>query len=185
MTDEDLYKRMASGEVNAFNQLFKRHYEKLVRMLYKKCFDLNLAEDIVQNVFIEIWSKKEERVAPNSVGAYLATSVRNRYIDHFRKEKILDNKKTAYVQQSLNFSILSPEEELLSQENLANIYQKIEQLSFKTRLIFKLNRFENKSYSEIAEELDVSVKTIEYHISKAIRFLRKAIFLYFFLLYLG
>jgi len=185
MTDKDLYQRMVAGDVDAFNQLFKAHYESLVRMLYKKCFDQTLAEDIVQNVFIELWSKRKERVLPKSVGAYLSTSVKNRYIDHFRKQKNLADKKKAYLQQSLPLNIASPEEELLNQENLAKIYRKIEELPPKTKVVFQLSRFENKSYSEIAEALDISVKTVEYHISNALRLLHESIFIFISIFLLG
>jgi len=180
MDERILYKKMKAGDINAFNQLFKLNYERLVRMLYKKCYNQALAEDIIQNVFIDFWTNKNKIEINNSVSAYLTTSTRNRYIDHFRKQKTDSKKEQAYINNSLTLKVSSPEDELLSKENLANIYAKIEALPFKSKAIFQLSRFENKSYPEIANELNISIKTVEYHISNALRILRKSIFFLFF-----
>jgi len=167
---------MKEGDMSAFDQLFKLHYEDLVSQLYRKSYDLELSEDIIQNIFIEFWSNRKELNIQNSIKAYLSTSARNRFIDHFRKQKSIVRKEENYLQNTLHLNIASPEEELLTKENLDNIYDKIAQLPAQSKHIFQLSRFSEMSYQDIAEELGVSVKTVEYHISKALRILRKTIF---------
>ena len=177
MNEMQLYQKMKAGDATAFDQLFKMNYERLVNLAYRKVDDLAIAEDIVQNVFIEFWKKGTSWNIESSVGAYLKKIVNNRCIDFFRKEKTLNTRKKNFLQNSPTLDISSPEEELLSQESLQAIYQKIESLPRKCKIVFKLSRFEGLSYKAISEELNISIKTVEFHISTALRILRESLFI--------
>lgn len=167
---------MKAGNQVAFDELFHLYYEKLVRLAYQKIQDQASAEDIVQKVFIDFWTKKESIIIEKSVIGYLSMMVNRRCIDYFRRQKSRTTNEQKYIDNSLNFDIVSPEEDLLNQENLAAIYAKIEALPPKCRIVFKMSRFEEMTYDEISEQLDISKKTVEYHISTALRLLRKSIF---------
>lgn len=176
MDERQLYQQMKTGNQTAFDQLFQLYYEKLVRIAYQKTQDISIAEDIVQTVFIDFWTKKNDLVIEKSIFGYLNRMVHNRCIDYFRKQTSIQNTEYKYAKKSLNLSVLSPEEGLLNQENLNAIYAQIEALPTKCKIVFKLSRFEEMKYEEIAEQLAISKKTVEYHISTALKLLRKRVF---------
>jgi len=93
-----------------------------------------------------------------------------------RKENQQQKKVKAFRQNSLSLDVRSPESELLSKENMKAIYEKIKALPPKSQAVFKLSRFENMTYQEIADSLEISIKTVEMHISISLRILRKTIF---------
>lgn len=176
MNEHQLYKKMKAGYSSAFDELFRLYYEKLVRLAHQKTQDLAVAEDIVQAIFIDFWTKRAEISINQSIIAYLSKMVNNRCIDYFRKQKSISASEEKYLTHKLNLDVTSPEEDLLNQENLAAIYSKIEELPPKCKIVFKMSRFEDLTYEEISTQLNVSQKTVEYHISTALRLLRKSIF---------
>lgn len=185
MKDEsNLYQKMKSGDQSAFDEIFKLYYEQLVRFAHSKIDNITIAEDIVQIIFIDFWAKRASLNVEKSLLPYLKKTVHNRCIDYFRKQQNIQKKEEEYFQDSLSLDISNPEEELLSQENLQAIYNKIEALPPKCKVVFKLSRFEEMSYAEIATHLDISKKTVEMHISTALRILRKSVFIsLFFILF--
>lgn len=152
-----------------FEQLFKSHFQYLVNYGVQYVQDSNTAEDIVQKVFITLWEKRTSINPNQSVKSYLFTAVRNKCLNYIR-----DNKK--YRSQVLDldcgeFDII--EEETAPQEELKQqIEHALNQLPDKCRKVFELSRLHNLKYKEIANELDISVKTVEAHMSKALKTLR-------------
>ena len=181
MDELNLYQKMKAGDRSAFDKIFKLYYEKLVRFAYSTVNNIVVAEDLVQNIFIEFWTKRELLNIENALFPYLKKSVHNRCIDYFRKQKSIQKKEENYFQNSLSLNISSPEEDLLTQENLQAIYSKIEDLPPKCKIVFKLSRFEGMTYGEIAAHLSISKKTVDMHVSTALRILRKSIFFYIIL----
>ena len=175
-TEAQLFQEIKAGNRIAFDELFHLYYEKLVHKAHKTTQNQADAEDIVQTVFISLWTKRTQIAIEQSVGAYLHRMVQHRCIDYFRQIKSSLVHQEKYIQQSLDLTIESPEEELLNAENLAAIYNKIDALPAKCKVVFKMSRFEEMNYTEISEQLGISKKTVEYHISTALRILRKGIF---------
>lgn len=171
-----LFQQIKTGDKIAFDKLFHLFYENLVQQAYNTTQQQADAEDIVQSVFIHLWTKRTQITIEQSVEAYLHRMVQYRCIDYFRKVKSDASNQEKHTQQSLHLTMGSPEEELLNAENLEAIYNKIEALPPKCKVVFKMSRFEEMNYSEIAQELDITKKTVEYHISTALRILRKGIF---------
>ncbi len=159
-----------------FDSIFNANYERLVRVSYLLVSDLAIAEDMVQEVFIKFWERRTDITIEKTVYGYLKKAVIFRSIDYLRKKKKLDEHNEIQQYTSLKVNLQSPEADLLSKENLLAIYNKIEALPDKSKLIFKLSRFQEMSYSEIASQLNISIKTVEYHISKALELLTKSIF---------
>ncbi len=175
MNEGQLYEQMKAGDEAAFNQLFQLYYEPLVKFAFKKTYDLPTSEDIVQSVFIAFWDNKSNWNIQTSVESYLRKIVHNRCIDFFRKESNVSRATALYFQQSDKMTIESPEETLLSEEQLKFIHSRIEALPLKCKAVFKLSRFEELSYLEIANQLGISKKTVEFHISTALRLLRQSL----------
>ncbi len=175
-TETHLYQQIKAGNRTAFDKLFHLCYEELVQKAYKSTQNLTEAEDIVQTVFINFWTKRDQLTIEKSVIGYLTRMVHHRCMDYFRKQKSITTQQEKYFQNSLSLDIVSPEEDLLNAENLAAIHDKIDALPTKCSIVFKMSRFEAMNYTEIAEQLGITKKTVEYHISTALRLLRKSIF---------
>jgi len=137
-------------------ELYSDYYEYLVKSVYRMVPDQSTAEDLVQEVFFEIWKKRERLEFRTSVGAYLRRAVTNRALNYIRAKKMdFEGEDAAEIddlQQLINDSIdLLPE---------------------KCRAVFAMSRFEEMKYAEIAESLGISIKTVENHISKALKLLK-------------
>ncbi len=168
--DKDLIKRLKEGDKLALKQLFDQYYDKITIRLYKMVPDLQLAEDLVQEVFISLWNKRKALAIHSSVFSYLMVSARNRLFTHLR------NKKHEFVEiQEFHFGARDsqdPHKKMEESELERKVRLAIDELPAKSRTIFAMSRFENMSYREIAKQLDVPIKTVEYQISKAIKHLK-------------
>lgn len=178
MQDKDLklFQQIKADNPDAFDKLFHLYYEQLVQQAYIITQNQADAEDIVQSVFIKLWTKKKQITIQQSVRAYLHRMVHHQCIDYFRQLKSRAAIEIKHAENTLNLSAVSPEETLLKAETLLAIYSKIETLPSKCKIVFKLSRFEELSYEEIAVQLDISKKTVEYHVSTALKLLRKSVF---------
>ena len=172
-----LFQQVKAGNRTAFDQLFQLYYEQLVRQAHQTTQNLANAEDIVQAVFIHFWTKRAQITIEKSVIGYLTRMVQHRCIDYFRQQKSQQLHREHYFQNTLSLDISSPEAVLLNEENLTAIYKKIDALPPKCSIVFKMSRFEELTYEEIADQLGITKKTVEYHVSTALRILRKGIFL--------
>lgn len=155
-----------------YEDLFRTYYTSLCYFAQKYISDLDSCKEIVHNVFVTIWEKREEFDFEKSAKSYLFTSVYNRCLNHLRNQKKFvdggDSSPTDFLSdQSVN------QDHLEAAELESKIWATIDLLPEKCREIFILNRFEEKKYSEIAGQLNISVKTVEAQMSKALRTLRE------------
>lgn len=166
--DQALVKQILKGSELAFSQLFDKYWQSMLDAAIKLLKDEESAQDVVQDVFIELW-KKRQSLSIDNIAAYLHQSVRYKVIDHIRKRKIpLSN--LDYVDQFMSGNFT---EDWLNYDELDSVVQStINQLPDQCRLIFRMSRFEELSNKEIADQLDISVRTVENHISKALKYLR-------------
>jgi len=132
----------------------------------------DLAEDVVQEVFIKLWESRAEIRIKSSVKSYLFKACHNNFI-----ERVRASTKEASLLETLKWETLSklqPDEGTGDPQKVEIINVAIEQLSPKCREAFLLSRYNQLKYKEIAEVMDISVKTVEIHISKALSHLRQA-----------
>lgn len=149
-------------------QLFDASYNSLVIQAIRLVKNQETAEDIVQDCFIKLWEKKASLEISGNVTAYLAKMVRNKCLDFIKKKKI----QTSELNETYQGAIAN-NDQLEMDELQSSIDKIIDALPEKCRQTFVLSRFEELSYKEIAEQLDISKKTVEAHISKALKSLRK------------
>lgn len=171
LDDITLITFIKKGEHQAFEELFHRHKQTLYRHAYRMVADTELCNDIIQEVFLAIWSKHSEWTVKTTPLAYLYQSVRNKVLDHISHEKVV----ARYRNDLLDFNEHGQcftEEYLLEKELLQLIEEKKEQLPQRTREIFELNREQQLSYKEIAEKLSISEKTAKKQVHNALRYLR-------------
>lgn len=165
-----------------FEALFKSHFAHLCNFARQFVLDEEVAQDIVQKVFISLWEKREDIDPKLSIKSYLFTSVRNKCLNHIRDEK-------KYRSQVLDldhadFEIAVEEDHFGEEELKQKIEAALASLPPKCRQVFEMSRFQQMKYKEIAEELELSQKTVEAHMSKAMKILREVLGPYFWLLVL-
>ena len=172
--DKELIQRVKLGDEQAFELLFRQYYVRLCGFANKFLNNWTESEEIVQEVFLRIWNKKENLNASASLKSYLFKSVQNLCINSLDHKKIVDRyvQTTQWLYGSQGVLGDSVHESLLAKELEENIQNSIEQLPSECKTIFKLSRFDNLTYKEIAEKLNLSVKTVETQISRALSKLR-------------
>lgn len=151
--------------------LFVNNYGLVCSSINRVVQDKNLSEDIAQEVFIKFWNKSQQLNIETSITSYLRKMAINEAISYLRKKKRRPQEK----ELPEHFDFQEPQNivnNLIGKETQIRINEAINQLPPKCRLVFQLSRFEELSYREIAEKLDISIKTVENQMSKALKFLR-------------
>lgn len=173
LPDKDIINLLNSNSEEAFEKLFRLYYGFLCKTVYRVIPDKLIAEDLAQEVFYELWRKKDQLKINVSLKAYLRQSASNRALNYIRDQrmKFTDQEKLPEAQSQQLNSL----QQLQVNELQELINKSIAGLPERCRIVFSLSRFEEKSYKEIAELLDISVKTVENQISKALKVLREKI----------
>jgi RNA polymerase sigma-70 factor (ECF subfamily) len=156
-----------------FEEVFKKNYANLCRYAYSFLKDEEACEDLVQELFIKLWHDRPEIFSDKQIISYLHTAVKNNCISALRKKiqtiSIEDNGSLNIVE--VNTIDQDQEKELLYEK----VFSAIEDLPPKCATIFKMHRLSGLSYKQIAEDLGISVKTVENQIGKAMKMLRNAL----------
>ena len=154
-----------------FERLFKTHFVHLCNFAFQYVKDSDSAKDITQKVFINLWESREKIDPQKALKSYLFTSVRNRCLNYIRDQK----KYRSHVLdiEIADLEISFDEEDSGITELQERVRKALATLPEKCRQVFEMSRYKNMKYKDIAEELDVSVKTVEAHMSKALKSLRE------------
>ena len=169
-TDQDLVALLKQSDQAAFTEVYNRYWKKMFVLAGKKLDDLDEAKEVVQEIFIRLWERREEIVLDGSLASYLSVSVKYRIINrldkHYIRRNYLDNLPASAEVDNSTQEWLEFEE---VKERLAKL---VSDLPEKCRLVFVMSREQGMSHKQIAEELDISEKTVEAHLSKATKTLR-------------
>ncbi len=157
---------------SGFEILFKQHYSVLCAYTYGFVADYNLCEDIVQEVFSKLWTDKQKINIDTSVKSYLYSAARNTALNFIKHQKVKRQYEKVNNDES-NYTEQSQEEQLIGKELNAKIQSAINNLPTERRKIFLMSRMDELKYKEIAEKLDISIKTVENQMGKALASLRK------------
>ena len=173
-SEHELVERFNSGEMGAFREIYRK-YATLMQAFASKFIDRITAEDMVQDVFMRIWVSRETSPINESLQAYLFRAVRNRCINHLEHLKV----KASYEAQAvIDLQIReagffqSPEHLLIQQEQLEQVRREIDKLPEKSRRVFLMAYDDDMKAADIAEKLQLSVRTVETQIYKALKTLR-------------
>lgn len=158
---------------NELEILFKTHFKGMVLFANRYVKDFEAAREIAQDSFVSLWEKRETIDNTKSVKSYLTTIVYNKSLNYLR-----DNKKfnREILQAEYLFPFISQEESdnpVISDELKNKIESAISELPEKCREVFRLNRFQDMKYQQIADFLQISVKTVEAQMSKALKHMRE------------
>ncbi|MBT8191707.1 MAG: RNA polymerase sigma-70 factor [Saprospiraceae bacterium] len=168
-TDQELVDLFYEDNTRGFELVFKQYYPVLCQTAVRITKEASLAEDIVQEVFFELFRKKDNVKIQSLIG-YLKRSVYNRALNKVKSSR--DFVDTDEMNLEIRDESHSSHDQLEYGELENFINDIIDTLPEKCRLVFVLNRFEQLSYKEVAERMDISVKTVENQMSKALRILR-------------
>ncbi len=162
-----------------FASLFEQYKEPFILFANSYLRDRVVAEDIFIEAMMQYWEKRQELPSDTNVPAYILTTIKNKALNHLRHLDIKLEAETEmfnHQTRELNFRIFSLEScdptDLFSSEMQSIIRKTMNELDEKTKQIFYKSRYENKTNREIAEELGISIKTVEFHISKALKLFR-------------
>lgn len=158
-------------DIDAFEQLFKTYYKALHAYANLILKDLEVAEEIVQNLFLKFWEKRELLNAQTSIKAYLYKCIYNDSLNYLKHEKV-KTKYQDHTKQSASIFSDAADEKLTAKELQHRLIAVLNELPEQCRTIFQLSRFEELKYREIAEQLGISIKTVENQMGKALKILR-------------
>ena len=168
------------GELELFSSIFEQFKKPYTLFAHSYVKDMNEAEDIYMEVMMRLWENRKELPDDIHYPSYILTAIKNRALNFLRQQNTITEKNeniTVHQFRELNFRISSLEAcdptELFTNEIQQIVEETLTNMAAYTRLVFLMSRYENKTNKEIAQELNISIKNVEYHISKALKALRK------------
>lgn len=168
--DNELLSLLKSGDENAFTEIYNRYWKTLYALAYNRLRDIQIAEDIVHDVFSSLWKNRGQSEI-NNLPAYLATAVKYLTLIHVRKYQSQTSFSDIPEELSIavSFDLL---ESIHNRKMLALLKEEVEKLPDKCRLVYKYRKEEHKSVKEIADELKISTSTVENQLNKALNRLK-------------
>lgn len=170
MTDSELLQQLRLGDREAFSALFREYYPLAVRTVEGMVRERAIAEELVQDVFVELWDRRKSLRFDESFRAYLFRSARNRALNHLRHQRVQTRAEPLLASPSATpagaFS------EMIDREIDAAVESAIQRLPERCAEIFRMSRFDGLKYREIADALGISQKGVEAQMGKALKLLR-------------
>jgi RNA polymerase sigma-70 factor, ECF subfamily len=176
--ENQVIQKIRSGDTMAYEVLFRTYYPRLCRFVLKMVQSESIAEEIVQEIFLRIWEQKASWAPKCPVHMYLYRAAKNASLNHLKHEKVVRDWEDDEIKKTF-VSDTNPERELLRNELSSAIQMAINHLPERCRITFVLHRQEGLTYSEIASVLNVSIKTVETQMGRALKALRKLLLPYF------
>jgi RNA polymerase sigma-70 factor (ECF subfamily) len=167
--DAFLILALKEGQEKAYDFIFRKYYKALCAQANIYLNDLDLAQSLVQDCFIKFWEKRNQVDTIENLSSYLSFMVRNKCIDHIRKEPHHHELNTIIANKSIDHQA---DAQLLSHEFEEKLVQTLTQLPDRCRIAFEYSRFENLTYPEIAKKMGISVKAVEGLMSRSLKILR-------------
>lgn len=172
--EENIIRRIRQGDIKEYETLFRSSYASLVRYAQVILKDHDTAEEIVQEFFFRLWQDKEKLNIESSLNGYLYRSIHNRCLHYIEHQKVVE-RHSADMLTSMT-ECHEPTTDLVYYNELqARVARVLNKLPEKCSTIFSMSRFEGLKYSEIADILSVSVKTVEANMGRALKEFRKAL----------
>lgn len=165
-------KEMAQDDKKAFARIYEDLWSSLYSVAYNYLRERATAEEMVQEVFVNLWIKRQHLQTVDNISAFAMRALQFQIYDYFDRKAVVDR----YIESKAASQKATPDtshHQIEYDETLSLITQEIDNLPSLTQKIFRLSRFSQYSNEEIANHLDVSVKTVEYHITQSLKHLRR------------
>ncbi|SEW25274.1 RNA polymerase sigma-70 factor, ECF subfamily [Chitinophaga sp. YR573] len=182
LTDEELVALLQKDELNAFKEIYKRYWKKLYAAAYQRLKDNETAQEVVQDFFTAFWIKRGQLKIDTLLANYLYKAISYQIIDQYRKEEVRNRHKALFKLNATEIDHST--ENTLSTNDLKKVIDyEVSQLPVKCRSVYELSRNQYKTNKEIASYLAISEKTVENHLTKALKQLRLSLshFMLYFL----
>lgn len=174
LLDKLFFSFRENEDFRAFEKIFKKLYQPLFQSSLKLVASHETAEEIVDDVFVNLWRNRKKIEIQISFGAYLKTAVRNRSLDYLRNVKRTHNCSLDYATH-VACQQADAQEVIAYHELRLRMEEAIEKLPHQCRTIFLLNRDQSLKYKEIAQRLNISIKTVDTQMTRARKYLRQAV----------
>jgi RNA polymerase sigma-70 factor (family 1) len=170
--DATLVALLKEGNHLAFQEIYKRNWEKLFAYTYNILRERSMTEELVQATFVSLWAKRETIFINTSLSGYLYSMVRNEVLNHIRSEKV----RSTYASHHADFLKDRADNSNIEYQDFADLERSIQNslagLSEKEQLAFKLSRIDHLPIKEIAEQMNLSTGTVENILGKVLKHLR-------------
>jgi RNA polymerase sigma-70 factor (family 1) len=170
--DSQIISSLRQGDEEVFEMIFRTYYQRLCNYANSILDDMEEAEEMVQSAFVTVWEKHPTLEIHTSVKSYLYKAVYNSCLNRVKHYKVR-MKHNNHVLHTADIFDADASQNLIKSELEELTRRSIEALPPQCQVVFKLSRFENMTYIEIAQQLDISVKTVENHIARALKSLRQ------------
>jgi len=184
-----LFESFKEGDETAFTYFYDKYFRRITAFSIQFIYDKDEAENLAQEALLYLWQNKETVESLNGIQSFLYTYAKSKCLNMIRHNKVKDKFKSDVLNQKereLDIEILNSVQfdtlELTELERL--IQESISDLPPKTREVFIKKRFENKKNAEIAEEMQVTLKAVEAHMTKALKILKTKLSDYLFLIFI-
>jgi len=171
--DLEFFQLVKSNDLQAYETIFKKYYQELYRFAYNYLRDQVPAEEMAQEVFLYIWEKRKQIEIKTTLKTYLYSAVKNKCLNYIKYE--VPRKHELEESHLALMTTSQPEKEEDSEKMKRHITAAIDELPTKCRQIFVLSRNGGLTYEEIAEEMEISIKTVENQMSIALKKLRESL----------
>jgi len=171
LQDEQIALLLSKRDEVAFEQVFKTHFKNLHAYAFTILKDEDEAEEMVQQVFFKLWERSEHLSFSGSIAAYLYRAVHNESLNFIKHQKVKADHQM-HVAYSMKNRSEQAQPKMIRKELENKFREALNELPEQCRTVFQLSRFEDMKYKEIADKLDISVKTVENHMGKALKLLR-------------
>lgn len=177
---QEILQRLKNDDQLAIKEIFHSYYGLVFKTIVRLCNDATLTEDLAQNVFMRFWEKRQQLNIKGPLAPYIKRMAINEALGYLRKNKLATEE---IEEQTLpNLYANDADQDLLYEEVKEVLGQAVQKLPPRCQTVFKLSRYEELSYKEISKEMDISVKTVENQMGRALKLLRKMLsgYLHFF-----
>ncbi len=172
ISNYELMRRIKNSDGRAFKVLYERFWESMYSKAFSILGDKSLSKDIVQDVWISIWERRN-KINNDNIEGYLLKSVRFKVYNEFRNSKYRKKLIEEFTQNyKANIKTNNIEQNIQLKDTEKSIYKTIDNLPKRCKQVFKLSRFDEMKNNEIAQKLNISQRTVETHISNALKVLR-------------
>lgn len=170
LPDNQLVRLFKEGQEKAFNELFSRYFNKLHQFSLKYVKDASIAEELVLDLLLRVWQHSDHIRTDGEIGPYLFTAMKNTLLNQLRKKTL--SSVSLDLTPETGLPVIAADEQLQTAELKAGYDLTLQQLSPQRKKVFQMSRDQEMSHKEIAAELNLSVNTVENHISASLKFLR-------------
>ena len=172
LTDLECARRIAQGDVRAFEVLFRRYYGALYAFARQRVRAHEVAEELAQEVFLDVWNRRSAWPPERSVRAFLFSAIRYKTVDYWRRWEVESRWKEGEVREAAG-RVEEPADRLREREIDEAVRQAISEMPERRRLAYVLTKEHGLTYAEAADVLGISPKTVEVQIGRALKFLRE------------